>query len=558
MLTELHIVNFAIIEDQTISFGPGLNVLTGETGSGKSVVLGAMECLLGGRVSSGSIRSGSDFFEVQGLFDLSKLSASQLERLPEIAQEPELSISRALHSSGKSKIFINGKLCTVKLLEETASILISLCGQNQHVELLHSKFHRELLDDYAGIAPKFHQFSTDLAQVKALEQRIQEFEADRQTALRRNSELSELVTELTPLAPRAGLRSELEQEIRSLAGAEQLREILSKIIAASSDEHSLDLSFKSLHSMALEAARVDPSYGELADEIKALRGSFDSWVSTLTLRLRAIEVNEEGLEAVKARLSQLAKAERKYRLSDAELAELLSTANQQLTNCSDSSGEPRLRAELAKAQASVKKLAQEIDTVRRSAAIKLEQGVSEELSEVALGGAKFSVRIGECNPFSPTINEVEFLIATNKGEPQKPLRAVASGGELARITLILKNLLTKQSQVNVLVFDEVDVGISGSVARAVGEKLKRLASHTQVICVTHLAQVASLADHHLLVQKEGHLVGQKEGEDRIAAKICHLTKSQRVDEIARMLAGYKITPAARRSAQELLQYSDRA
>lgn len=551
MLRELQITNFAIIENQTISFGSGMNVITGETGSGKSIVLGAMESLLGARVTSTSIRSGAESLEVQGLFDLSSLSPAQIESLPELVREElvssegaELVLTRTLNLSGKSKVYINGRLGTVRLLEEISSRLISLCGQNQHVELMDSGYQRELLDRYAQLDQDLAAHNKELSTLKALHRELDEIEARSAAAAARREELAELVEELGKIGPREGLRAALDSTVRSGINGEQLKGKLARLTEKAEENHGIENALRSVGQILSECAKLEPKLAPALDSLNDLRAEFSNLMAELNRHARQIDLDEQALERARSSLSELARLERKYRTDDAGLVRLLRAAEEELAIGLGRSGQSEIAKQAEIAEQRVKELAHNIDQARRAGAKRLELSVRSELGQVALAGARFEVSVSPPDALSERINEVAFSVSMNKGEPIRPLKSVASGGELARITLVLKNLLSQQNRLNVLVFDEVDVGISGSVARAVGERLRSLASGSQVICVTHLPQVASLADHHLKVTKES-------GE-RTTAKICHLSRTERVDEIARMLAGYKITPAARASAQELL------
>jgi len=548
MLQELHISNLAIIDDQSISFGPGLNVLTGETGSGKSIVLSAMELLLGGRGSTQLIRDQADALEVQGIFDLADLPDSVIEELPEIARGEQICVSRSLSRTGKGKVFINGRLATVAVLESVARSLISVCGQNQHVRLLVPQYHRELLDGFGGLEAKLKGYQGAFEEWRNLSHELATVLRDDGARAQRRSDLEAIVTDLSPLKIRAGERVELEAAVKRMASAENLIAGGQAVLELLRGEESISDRISTISGRLQELARLDSGIASIVGSFQALRTELSEATQDLERYVARVSVDDRLLESMRDRLAEIARLERKYKVSDSGLVELLRSAQAELAALSDSDGVGALHARCDAARLTVEEQADKLTKVRSEAAKRLAKAARVELATVALGDSRLEAKITptELGPWGR--DQVELEIATNPGESLKPLKLVASGGELARITLVLKTLLRERSGINVLVFDEVDTGISGGVARAVGLKLKSLAGRSQVICVTHLAQVASLADTHLLVSK----INNKGAKGRATVKISTIKGDMQVDEIARMLAGYTITEAARASARELL------
>lgn len=549
MLTDLRIKNLAIIEEQTISFGAGLNVLSGETGSGKSIVLHALELVLGRKASPQLIRSGAAGLEVEAAFDLSAVDGAISATLPDVAREcldegGELVITRTVPREGKGKVYVNGRLGTVSLLEEIGGALINICGQTQAVRLLDPRSHIDLVDDLAGgeeLRATYRAAFGKLRDLRAREEelslRVSSFDAQR-------AELEESVRELSLLKLRPGIRRELESEVKRLSGAELIIQHGRQIGESIDGEAGLLVLSDRVAGELQMMHRLDDSAKELLERFQNLRTELREFERDLTRHVGAIQIDEDRLTRLRDDLAEVARLERKYRRDDAGLVALLEEYQGALRGTGGDFDVEGVRAERELVEKTVLSIGKKLSESRKRASTQLKRQVSDELAELGMPGAQLEVSVVPHEPREWGLEQLEFLIASNRGDEPKPLRLVASGGELARITLVLKKLLRDRSGINVLVFDEVDAGVSGKVARAVGEKLKSLAKSSQVLCITHLAQVASLADRHLLVSKGG--------KTRVTAQIRVLSDAERVDEIARMLAGYEITPASRASARELI------
>lgn len=545
MLTELRIANFAIIEEQLITFAPGLNVISGETGSGKSIILNALELILGARPRPHFIRAGADSLEIEAHFDLSRCSAALLEQLPDVARGRELLISRSMNRNGKGRVQINGRLGSVALLEEISQKIITLCSQGQQIRLLEPKYHLELVDSFAANDTALAEYQNLYRVWRGTVERLARAEQDWDSREARRAELAALIEELQRVAPRAGLRDELEERVRRLEGGERIIGGLTELTdGISQDGGARDQLSTALHGLS-ELARVDRSLAPYLAALQATRTGLDELIKDLEHHAAAVEIDEELLAQQREQLAELARIERKYRSDASGLAAMLERSVAELAELDRLNSPERLRAEEATSHATAQKAARTLSSRRRKAAEQLSAQVGRELAELNMPDAELRVEMEERAELGADgIDSLELIIATNKGEPFKPLRQVASGGELSRIMLVLKKSFQERSGVNVLIFDEVDSGISGGVARAVGEKLRAVAQHSQVICITHLPQVASLADHHLLVDK---VVG-----DRTVSIVKELSSEEKVNEIARMLAGFNITETARESARELL------
>lgn len=544
MLTDLQISNFAIIEEQTVSFGPGLNVISGETGAGKSIILSAIELVLGGRASAQVVREGAESLEVQAVFDLSQLAPEVRAELPEYIQGDDLAVSRTISESGKGKVFINGKLASVSLLQDVVGKIVSLCKQGQQMRLLEKAFHTEIVDLYGGLADQRREYQAayqhwikERDALAELEKRLAHGEARREDLLDR-------IKELSKAAPSAGLRDQLDQRVKLLKNSEKVLESYQLITETVSAEPGL-LSLTRVVIAELERIHHhDASIEPLCQLIESVRAELMELDSEISDRAAEVSVDDRALEKMETQLAELARLQRKYRTDDQGLVALLSQYQEELKLIDNETAVHEIRKRVEGLKKRAKETAEKLSVQRRTVSEKLSRLVEPELHELNMPGARLSTQFVATELGLHGLETLELLIATNKGEPLKPLKQVASGGELSRILLVLKKVLQERSGVHVLIFDEIDAGVSGGVARAVGEKLKSLSQHSQVLCITHLPQIASLADKHLLVEKQ---VGK-----RTISVVKELNGEQKIDEIARMLAGYKITAASRESARELL------
>ena len=545
MLSELRITNFALFESQSILFGSGLNVISGETGSGKSIVLQALEMILGARAKAQYIRAGCDALTVEAVFELSALAEDVRAGLPEIARGDELVVSRSVNTAGKGRVLINGQLGSVALLEDIVGRIVNICGQGSQGRLLDSRYHLELVDDFSTQQALLAEYRSAYQKYRELSQKLETLESNAARGAARSEELRLAIDELTPLKPVAGLREELEATVRRHANAEGILSKSQELLEVFRSSDGLSSRISQLSGDVAELVKLDPDMAEGLQLIKSAQAELAEVESLIEKRSASVDVNATELEALRDRLAEVARLERKYRSNSEGLALLLSDMQAELSGMEGGTGLKELRAECAAAQSAAEGLAKKLSQVRKKAALKLSSAVEAELAELSMADAKLRVNISELSECGPDgLDKVFFEVQPNKGEGYKPLSQIASGGELSRIMLVMKKLLGDRQGVNVLIFDEVDTGISGAVARAVGEKLKALAQQSQVLCITHLAQVASMADHHFLVSK---LSGE-----RTVSLVRELPANERVEEIARMLAGYNITKASRESARELL------
>ena len=545
MLTHLRICDFILIKEQEITLEPGLNVLTGETGSGKSILLQAIQVLLGAKPRGEVVRPGATEALIEGLFLLDKVPEIIRKELPDLLQGDELLISRSIGASGRSKVYINGRLSSLALLEELRPRLVNVCSQNQQVRLLDAKYHLETLDGYINKPEIFAAFQDSFDNYQQAKQQLNALEGKMSLQSSRQSEYSMIIEDLSDLDLKDGARDRLETELKRLQSGERLIEVCSRISQELAADAQLLSSLRSLQQSGTELTKIDAEFGKTftqgLNEIKSLIADSDTSISRYQSK---ISLDDEKLEKIREDLAELARVMRKYKRSETELAALLAEAREFFVSTGSEDNLKQAKENVLALEKKAIEQATKISELRKQAGQKLSKEVVSGLAELNLKGARFDAVFEDKALSRSGIDQLEFMLSANKGLALKSLKEVASGGELSRILLVLKQVLREVTGVNVLVFDEVDTGISGSVARAVGEKLRELATYSQVLCITHLAQVASLADHHLVVNKS---------QDKLATTVVKsVIGDSRVDEIARMLSGHKVTEATRESARELL------
>ena len=541
MLVELRLENLALIESQSMEFGSGLNVISGETGTGKSVVLNALKLILGGRGSSDLIRSGADSLSIQALFDIS--SSAHLFSLPEQYRDStELLISREISRSGRNRVYINGALGSVSVLKAIGADLVQLCGQSQQVRLVESDYQLTLLDQFAGVNRS--SYGELFGRWSSLRQELADEEEKAGKRAERELFLRSVIEDLEPLGVYEGLRKELELRVQ---GARKRAEHLELLYSCSQQVNASSGPLSIIERLKMKLQR-EGLPAELIEHLESASVSINEFDLVLSKLIGDFEYPEGDIEQDTELLAEIARFERKYRCHDSGLVELLNDSLEDLEKLASSEDFlEHLRTEVAKAEKELRTAANQISKKRKALAKKLASATCTELAELNMADAEMEVEFTKASSFTSTgIDKIEFRFSMNGTGDYLPLKGFASGGELSRIMLVLKKLLKDTAGVNVLVFDEVDSGVSGRVARAVGEKLYKLATDSQVICVTHLAQVASVADHHFRVRKT------RSSEGALSSQIEVLEGDQVIDEIARMLAGYDISPAARASAEELV------
>jgi DNA repair protein RecN (Recombination protein N) len=550
MLTELNIKNFAIIDSLSITFEKGFNVLTGETGAGKSIIVDAVELVLGGRASSEMIRTGCEEAVVEAAFDASYVKGLD-EKLSEMGIEGDdtLLVKRVVSVSGKNKVFINGSMATISMLSDIGDSLIDIHGQHEHQTLFKVERHLDILDDYAGVASPRDEMAGIYSEISKARSELERLRASEADKARRLDLLRFQSDEIAKASLKEGEEEELLEERRLLSNAERLYEAGNTALELlySQSGSALEL-IKKAGSKIGEIAGIDGSFKTTAETIDSAYASIEDAAMTLRDYIGRISFDPERLNEAEERLDLIGRLKRKYGGTVSEALRYKEEIDKELEGMERA--EERiieLEREVERLKVKGCKVAETLSGKRKAASEQLKKKVEGELSDLGMKKAVFEVRMERLGDFSPKgFDRVEFLLSSNPGEAPKPLSRIASGGELSRIMLALKKVMAGPSGVPTMVFDEVDSGIGGGIAEVVGRKLKEVAQGRQVLCITHLPQIAAMADLHYAVTK-----GEDRGRTVTAAK--RLGKDERVEEVARMLGGVTITEATKRHAEEMLR-----
>jgi DNA repair protein RecN (Recombination protein N) len=552
MLVELLVENFAVADRVRVRFGPGLNVLTGETGSGKSLIVDSLGLLFGGRAASEVVRSGAERARIAGIFETPKRSelVTLLEGAGLELEDGELLIEREVMANGKSRAFVGSRPVTAALLKEIAPYLGDLHGQHDQQRLFESSEQLAMLDDYAGLAERVEQAGKLYREWQAIDRELQELEQREQEILRQRDLWLFQKQEIEAAALKPGEDVALENELRVLANVMKLREQAGGALEALHGEGGALETLRSALRRVVELRRIDESLADVLEGLRSAEISLDEAIRDLDRYNDRLEADPARLGEVESRLGEIDKLRRKYGQNIEEILAFYDRVSQDLSlveGADERRAGLRKQAEILRGEYAA--LAAELTAARREAASSLEKKVDGELKDLNMERSRFTIAI-EGTDWGPSgADRVEYLIATNLGEEAKPLTKIASGGELSRVALALKvALLTKakRPEARTLVFDEVDAGIGGSAAEQVAKKLKRLAAGNQLICVTHLAQIAAFGEQHFSVEK-------REAKGRTHSVVEELDAEQRVKEIGRMLGGQRLTPEALKYAEQLIE-----
>jgi DNA repair protein RecN (Recombination protein N) len=555
MLQELVVENYAVVERLRIHFHSGLNLLTGETGSGKSIVVDALGLLFGGRASADMVRTGESRARVAGIFDVRDHTAIRglLEPSGLEIEDGELLVEREILSGGKSRAFVGSRPVSVSLLKDLAPHLGDIHGQHDQQLLFVADAQREMLDAFAANREPLERAAALFQQWRSAGAELEELERNEQEKLRLLDLWSFQRKEIESAALAPEEDAALENERRVLQNVQKLEEAANTAYAAVYDAPESALSLTRVAARRIdELCRIDSSLEVLREHLKAADLSLQEVSYALRDYLSRLEANPGRLEEVEARLASIDKLKRKYGLSIAEVLSFLDQVRRQIAAV-EHAGErmEELRREQKRAAGEFEKLAADLTARRAAAARKLEKKVETELAGLAMAGTVFRVAINPGPWSAHGADRVDFLVSPNPGEEPRPIEKVASGGEISRIALALKTCLAapRSGPMRTLVFDEVDAGVGGSAAEGVGRRLKKLAANNQVLCVTHLPQIASFADHHYLVEK-------RESKGRTEATVEELDGPARTREVGRMLSGHKLTPEALKHAEQLIKMSE--
>ncbi|MGH9852227.1 MAG: DNA repair protein RecN [Blastocatellia bacterium] len=569
MLRLLNIVNFAVIDRLQVEFRPGLNVLSGETGSGKSIIVDALGLLLGERASSDFIRTGEDRALVEGLFDVEG-NLPLLESLTESGidvSEQEILIRRELVANGRGRIFINNQVGNTGLLKTIQPHLIDIHGQGDQQSLLSPDVHLNLFDSFVGASKNRLRVSQAYDNLQKIAKELEQLRQSESERLQALDMIAFQISEIEQANIGENEDAELEAERSLLANAEKLAELSGDAYKnIYDDERSILSMFAAVQKRLNDLAEVDNRFSPYLEQMDTVKHILNDVAFYLGEYHGSIQSSPQRLSEVEDRLVELNKLKRKYGGSLETVHETcakLIERREQLLNSDEQS--QLLESQLRQAIEEYEKESSALSRLRRKSSEKFDSAVNQELMDVSLGNAQFSAQFDERqnNPLAQKLQsligwsnenafhrtgreDMEFYFTANPGEEMRPLSGVASGGELSRLMLVLKTITSPSLFPKTLIFDEIDVGIGGRVADAVGMRLKRLAKTNQVLCVTHQLQIARHADAHFMVSKD--VVG-----GRTTTKVAELDERGRIEELARMIGGSEVTASARKHAKELIK-----
>ncbi|HEY8271228.1 MAG TPA: DNA repair protein RecN [Pseudobdellovibrionaceae bacterium] len=561
MLLELKVSNFAIIDNLHIEFEEGLNILSGETGAGKSVLLKSLALLMGEKSSADTIRTGCQMATIEGSFDILKRPdiRKNLKDLDILVEENTLIVRRTISAGDKSKVYLNGTLSTLHNLRDVvaplievaghSAPLIEMTGQNENRHLLSKAYHLDLLDQYAGTWDKRLQYQKGFEHFQEIKKEIQKLENETKQKNQRLDFLTFQRDEIAVLDLSPGEDHEIEAEIKKLKSASRLFRFVEQAEEALySDDGSALNRLNTMLKLGADIANLDPQLASKIEVLEQAKTLIDDCVYDLRQYVNKIDGDPQRLESLEQRLSDLRKVQKKYGPSVDDILKALMEMEIEIGHLQNS--ETRIETLKKESTALLKelgKLASDIHERREKGAALLSDSVNKELADLNMKGVTFHVGIQKLGELSATgMSEVEFMSQTSAKDPKRPLAKFASGGELSRILLSLKRVVGSSNQPRTYLFDEVDTGVSGQTAEKVGRKLKSIAKGQQVICVTHLPQVAAFGDVHFFIQKAPK-------KDAIIMEVNELKSKDRVKEIARLISGEKISKTSLDHAEQLLK-----
>ncbi len=556
MLTQLTVKDVALARSLELTFATGMTVITGETGAGKSIMLSALGLALGDRADSGAIATGADKAEVSACF----LLEQQPEALAwlqhrELGDGDECVVRRLVSSDGRSRAFINGIPVTVRELRELGDRLIDIHSQHEHQSLLKRETHRRLLDEFGACAEVARKTADIATRHREVTDHLASLSADNEAQTARQQLLGYQIEELTQLDISVARIAELELDQRRLSSAETILTACSAAIDVCTENDETNAAGLITHAISQLRSVELPETAAIIGLLEESRIQLQEAAADMARLESTIEVDPERLRATENQLDQIYTTARKHRVEPEALSALLETLQAELETLTSTDEQiEQLQTEQKELEREYQQTASKLSAARAEAATKLVDRINVQLGDLGMGGARFEVELTLAEATRPNPHgreSIEFLVATNPGASPKPLNRVASGGELSRISLAIQVATADTSQVPTLVFDEVDVGIGGAVAEVVGTRLRELGSRAQIICVTHLAQVAAQGHQHLLVVKHA-------GTGDARTEISVLGEDERIQEIARMLGGARITDQSIAHANEMFEAAQEA
>ena len=562
MLRELRIKNFAVIDEAALELGPGLNVLTGETGAGKSIILNALEIVSGDRVTSDLIRHGEDEATVEALFEEVPEAVKEKLREASFAVDDELVIKRIVSRSGRNRIYVGGGLCPLSLLSDISSSMVHIYGQHEHHALLKPETHMGLLDAFAGLGDRVSGMSAKFHTMDSVWQSLSQARALLEKRKKEKRALETQAEEIVNARLRPGEEEELQAKKNVLLHAEKLYQgCLEGQELLYEGESAMVSRLGRYGSKLKELAAIDGGLQPVTDLVEAAVAQLEEANTRLRRYAERVHFEPGALEQLEDRLAEIHRLKRKYNGSVEDILRIQAEVESQLKSLQHHEEEiPALERTFEAARQTAWETAGVLGQERQKAAKQFKREMEKEVKSLGMPETVFEVRffdLAEKEDDPPYLvggkklteqgsDQIEFYFSPNPGEPPKPLAKIASGGELSRLMLAMKSLVLSPGDIPTLLFDEVDAGVGGGVAEIVGKKLKQVAAAHQVICVTHLPQIAALADSHHVVRKEI-------SRGRTSTKVNKLQEQERVEEIARMLGGVKITDRTIRHAEEMVR-----
>ena len=556
MLQRLTIKNVALIESADITFSKGLNVLSGETGAGKSVILDSVNFVLGAKADRSMIRYGETECMVKAEFSVAETSkAVQALREMDIDSDGEIIISRKFSENGKNAIKINGNTVTATMLRGVTDSLVDVHGQSEHFFLLKESNQLKMLDDVIGeeMVQAKEKLAALLKEMRRIEEQIEKLGGDEQERSRRLDVLRFQIDEIETVDMKEGEEEELVVKRNKINNLEKIISALREGLAALESEGGASDSLRIANRSVMNIARLDDAYAAICDRLEGVAGEVEDIAATLSDMGEELYFDENEAMETEARLDAIRALKRKYGADKKEIDEYLATISDEYELLSDCEGKyAELTAEKAKNESKIYKICREMTDLRHKHGAAFCQRVTEELKTLNIASAQFSIDFKEYTQEDVRranangLDDICFLFSANAGEPMKPLGKIISGGEMSRFMLAVKTQLSQVNEICTYIFDEIDAGISGKTARVVGEKLAKIAKNTQILAVSHLAQIAVMSDSEYLIQKE-------ENEGKTLTKVLPLDEEQKTLEIVRLLGGEGADEYAVKHAKELLK-----
>lgn len=565
MLKSLLIKDYALIENIEVEFGKGLNIITGETGAGKSILIDAMGLLLGERASTEVVRKGADKSIVEGIFDITgNKKVQKLLETHEIDNNPGLIVRREISLKGTNRCFLNDTPVTLNLINEIGDLLVDLHGQHEHQSLLRNETHIEMLDEFANLdkqLTEYRKYYDELAGLLQEQKKLRE----KENLVKEKRELFEFqIKEIDTVSPEEDEEERLEEELKILQNSERLFSLTNEIYdLVYESEDSIHDRLTEVKNKLSELSQIDKSFNESVHESESALALLNEISSSVRTYRDKIDLDPKNLEHIRERLGSLNMLKKKFGGSIKAVIEYRKKIGEEFELAENFSGKMReLNEKIDSDRENCGEIAKKLSEERKSVSKKIKKEVENALKSLGIADSNFQVRIEnertdgangnyiiiDSTKYSCDKNgfdQVEFFVSTNVGEDPKPLVKVASGGEVSRIMLALKSILAKSDKLPILIFDEIDTGVSGRIAQKVGQALKYLSEFHQIIAITHLPQIAGLAHLHFAVEK-------KKLGDRVVSAIRKLGETERIEEVAKLMSGEKVTEAALNGARELM------